>query len=64
MVVFGGISGTSSIGAVAVVYAEEVRDGVKLGPEVLWGQLPATLYGHEVGDNSSSTHRFGATFLL
>lgn len=64
--VVGMVLGSRSrtIGVVVIFYSKEVRDGVKLGPEVLWGQLPATLGGHEVGNYSSSAHRFGATFVL
>lgn len=49
------------VDAVGVVYAEEVRDGVKLRPEVLRRQLPATLGGDEVGNDSTTTHVYIAT---
>ena len=49
-----------------VVYAEEVGEGVELRPELLIRrQLPATLDGDEVGNDSSSAHPSGSsTFLL
>lgn len=49
-------NGVGGVGGVGGVEAEEVRDGVKVGPEFLWGQLPAALYGDQVGNDSASTH--------
>lgn len=50
------VVGSAPSNGVGGVEAEEVRDGVKVGPEVLCGQFPAALHGDEVGNDSTSTH--------